>query len=428
VSRFEPVWLPGDKALNGRANQTLLRKFNLCPRGGYLHRLYDGGAPTPAMQRGSAFHRVVELATLAAIENGEPVVPSEIVKDYVDVVLASPEYHVPVEEHDLMREAAARWADETAIDPAAVIGCETLFVLDVAGWEVRARVDFAEIVEGGGGVHVVDYKTGRGVATQEEIARVRPDGTLMAKNMQVILYALALVYGVPVRIENGEEVREPFSVASRAQVVRAEFVYPMVEDRDGKMLRRGVSLTRLELDAYRASLEALVLRLAHAESTGDWPAQASDEACGQCAAPRECPIPAELRDHAGRINTREEAEEAAEKLEREKALHRARQAELKAWAKANGGALRVGQDKVQEFVATRSEEIKDKEGLWVAVERAVRYGEPFEKSEHVVEKTGTSFKVRKLTMDELAAEAAEGVEDGNDKRSLDERFGADAPW
>jgi hypothetical protein len=98
---------------------------------------------------------------------------------------------------------------------------------------------------------------------------------------------------------------------------------------------------------------------------------------------------------------------------------------LKAWAKANGGALRIGQDKVQEFVATRSEEIKDKEGLWVAVERAVMYGEPFEKADHVTVKQGTSFKVRKLTADELAAEAAEGV---GDDAGLDERFGADAPF
>jgi hypothetical protein len=60
---------------------------------------------------------------------------------------------------------------------------------------------------------------------------------------------------------------------------------------------------------------------------------------------------------------------------------------------------------------------------------AADYGDPFEKSDHVKVKNGTSFAVRKLTEDELAAEAAE--EDGNGNgngRSLDERFGADAPF
>jgi hypothetical protein len=65
-----------------------------------------------------------------------------------------------------------------------------------------------------------------------------------------------------------------------------------------------MSLTAVELDAYFQSLRAVVAQLREADRTGEWPAQTSDAACSECPAPRECPIPAELRDHAGRINTR----------------------------------------------------------------------------------------------------------------------------
>jgi hypothetical protein len=456
--RFKPVFLPN--ALGGSISQTALKHFDACPRSGFLYLLHKGEASTDRMVRGSAGHAALERCVRACVENGEVAIPPDLAKAVMDEVLA--EYPVPLRYHDELREDVYRWASETAVDPSAVIACETLIVLEVDGFPVRMKVDFAELLEGGAAVHVADYKFAPGMPTQEEVARKRSDGSLMARSFQLVLYALGLRYGRPVRVEvcaacagtgiqGGDEsvdygcpecspspaiVRgagrietpEPFPLAERAQRFDLEYVYPGIEDRDGKMGRRRMSLSALELDAYLHSLGAVVARLREAERTGDWPAQTSDAACSECPAPRECPIPAELRDHAGRINTREEAEEAAEKLEREKALHRARQAELKAWAKANGGALRVGQDKVQEFVATRSEEIKDKEGLWVAVERAVRYGEPFERSEHVVEKTGTSFKVRKLTADELAAEAAEGVSDGNGNAGLDERFGADAPF
>lgn len=462
--RFKPVFLPDDRRLNGAIRQTSLRHFDACPRSGFFSLLYDGEASTDRMVRGSAGHAALERCIGACVENGEISIPPDLSKAIVDEVLA--EFSVPLRYHDELREDVYRWASEMAVDPSAVIACETLLVLDVDGFQVRMTVDFAELLEGGAACAVRDWKFAPGAPTQEEVARKRPDGTLMARSFQLVLYALGLRYGRPVRVEEQEwvklseehdwkrvprgadlaalaeeylnfqstvrfetrrvEIVEPFPLAERAQRFDLEYVFPGIEDREGLMARRSMSLTALELDAYLHSLHGVVARLREAAETGDWPAQTSDAACSECPAPRLCPIPAELRDHAGRINTREEAEEAAEKLEREKALHRARQAELKAWAKANGGVLRIGQDKLQEFVATRAEEIKDKDGLWLAVERAVMYGEPFEKADHVVEKTGTSFKVRNLTADELAAEAAEGV--GDDAGDLDERFGSDAPF
>jgi hypothetical protein len=301
---------------------------------------------------------------------------------------------------------------------------------------------------------VVDYKTGQGMPTQEEVARKRTTplagggvaAALMAKSFQLVLYALGLRYGRPVREERclcwklsdahdwtpvpeaspevdavyaqhqgtvrfeerRVEILEPFPLAERAQRFDLAYVFPGIEDKPtGLMARRHMSLTPVELSAYLQSLRGLLARVAVSESSGDWPAQTSALGCGECPAQKLCPIPGELRDFTGVVNALDEAAVQLERLDRGKALSAAQMREVKAWARHNGGRVRFGLDRVAEFVATSSEEIVDKDALWVAVDRAVRYGEPFERSEHVRVKKGTSFRVRTLTADELAAEAAE---------------------
>jgi hypothetical protein len=288
VRRFEPVHLPEGRRLNGKASQTLLRHMNTCPRSAFLYALNKGDASTPEMQRGSGLHAVIDRSTRAAIDQGEPFIPPEVVKAIVNEVLADPEFAIPVEEHDYLRESAYRWAGEWTVDPTAVVAAETMFALQIGGYEVRCRIDFAELRERGAVVYVADYKSSRAAPAFEDVSRKRSDGTLAAKNFQLVLYALVLAFGVPVRVEecvycHGRpsempptlrfnlgghcsgcddrgvvEVPEPFPVASRAQRFDLEFVFPGIEDRDGKMLRRPVTLTRLELEEYRASLEGLL--------------------------------------------------------------------------------------------------------------------------------------------------------------------------
>jgi hypothetical protein len=144
---LQPVHLPEDRHLHGKASQTLLRHYNACPRSAYLYALHKGDASTPEMQRGSGLHAVIERGTSLAIEQGEPFIPPEIVKAIVNEVLADPEFAIPVEEHDYLREAAYRWAAEWAVDPVSVVAVETLFVLQLGGYEVRCRIDFAELRE-----------------------------------------------------------------------------------------------------------------------------------------------------------------------------------------------------------------------------------------------------------------------------------------
>lgn len=461
MSRFAPVHLP--EPLGDRASMTFLRHYSMCPRSGYLSRLTRDALHTAEMERGRAVHAINERAIRTAMENGEVTIPPEIVKVIADEVLA--EFHVPFEEHDYCREAAYRFASEWIFDPSKVVALETLFSLDVDGFAVRCRIDYAEIAEDGAAVVVKDWKSARGAPSFEDIARKLPDGRLAAKSFQLVLYALALAFGVPVRVEEcglcrggrdqaalamaGEfvdagqapecpacegrgrvEIPEPFPVASRAARFDLEFVYPGIEDREGRMVRRPVTLTRPELDQYLQSLKGLVERVRASEETGDWPAVVSDQACAECPASALCPIPAELRDHRGAVNTPEEAAEAFEVRHREKKIAAAKSKELRAFVKAHG-PVRYGNGMVAEIGYSASERISDKEGFMDAVERTARYGEPLERHRFV--KTVESFPLveRELSADELAEE----VDDGNGRdgagdpeQQRDERWGDRAPW
>lgn len=422
---FKPVFLPDGRKLDGKVRQTFLRHYSMCPRSAFLSRLHEDDASTAQMVRGTALHEVCARATRLMIDTGEVTIPPDVVKTLTEEVLA--ELPVPWEEHDYLRECAWRWAGEFSADPSAVVATETLFVLQMGDWQVRARVDFAELLEDGAALYVADYKTARAAPPWEEISRKLSDGRLVPKQLQLILYALVLAYGVPVREEpvcsicGGDEepptsnakcmarghwfdgamreIPEPFSVAPRARRFELEFIYPGIENREGKMVRRAMVLDHLELEEYKASLVGLLERLDLSIEMGDWPAVESDAACGECPAPGACPIPQELRNWRGRINTPEQASEAAGVLDRQKAELRAAQTELRNFAKATGDPIVAG-DKVWELVYAESEVIENKDALLDAVERAVDYGEPFDRARFVRVKGRTDFKARDLTAEE----------------------------
>lgn len=440
MSRFKRVVLPEGRELRGRASQTLLRHFNGCERAGYLYQAHKGSVQTVEMARGSALHEVAERATQLMLEEGEVSMPPELWKVIVNEVLAA--HPVPVEEHDYIREMSYRMAGELVIDPPALIACETLFVLDVdlgeglGVWQVRAKVDRAELRGGGAQVYVADYKSSRAAPAYDDVARKRRDGTFATKNFQLILYGLAVVYGLPVRVKKcsvcgGRDVAEwvgpcendcrrgwvehvePFSVAPRAQEVIAEFIYPGLEDSEGRMLRRTTGLTRAELEEYRESLVTVVRRLARAEVSGDWEAVLSDGACGECPCKVECPIPLELHDFRGTINTFEEAATAAERRYVRRKLDEALGKELRAFSKAHGQPIRFGKDRVLDF-SLQERSTVDKEGLRLAVQLAVDLGEPFEWGDFVRTSQSTPFSERALSEEELAEEAQRARESSDE--------------
>src|SRR5215471_15307711 len=130
--------VPLPAPLERKASQTLLKHYSLCPRSGYFYARDKGKQRTLELVRGGAVHRILERSTETMIEQGEPTIPPSLVK--VIVAEALEELRVPWTEHDVVRELSYRWAGEWAIDPQAVIACETLLSLQLEGWEVRGKV------------------------------------------------------------------------------------------------------------------------------------------------------------------------------------------------------------------------------------------------------------------------------------------------
>lgn len=427
MSRFAPVHL--SKPLDKRASQTFLRHASRCPRSAYLYAEHKGEAQNDAMARGTAFHVLAERSIKLAIENGEQTIPPELVRDVLTEVLA--EFPVPFDEHDFLREMSWRWASEWTLDPAQVVACETLFVLNVGGWEVRAKVDFAELR--GQTLYVADWKSGRGAFSYDDIARKRSDGTFLPRTFQLVLYALAVKYGKPVRVEpcsvcthsyypkvqhvvgvcpvcDGRTTVEHIEDATpgaRAQDVIAEFIYPAIENEEGRMLRRTTGLTALELSEQLESLKALVDRLATSERTGDWPAIVSTAACGECPCPPECPIPEAMRDHNGTITTVEQAAEALEALEIRREQDSKKRAAIKAFAKEHDVEIRFGADKVARFVYSKTERLNKE-----AVLAAVQQQRPLARDEALSVTESTNFKDVKLSEDELNPGGSDDSSDG----------------
>jgi hypothetical protein len=422
--RFAPVHLPEDRHLNGKASQTFLKHYNLCPRSAYLYQTHKGSYTSVEMMRGTALHEILERATKTAIHMREPIIPADVVKAIAAEVLSDPRFPVPMEEHDYLRESVFRWAGETDFDPDAVVAVESLFVLPVAGFEVRCKIDYAAVRQGV--LKVEDYKSGRGAPSQESVARKRDDGSYAVKAFQLVLYLLALRYGKRYFVRtcpscNGEgqgtdNWGEPFLCEEcfgklrieeededwerpAAEVWEAELVFPGIETRDGLILRRGGTLTAPEMDAYLGSLESTLARVKHSEETGDWPAVVSDEACGMCPAQAACPIPTELRAFQGVLETAEQASETAEVHDRLVATAGDLRKALRSFCKQTGVELRFG-NKVWEFVPRSSVRV-DREGLEEAWKNHQLHGEPFHPELFQKTSSGTDFRSRDLRPDEI---------------------------
>jgi hypothetical protein len=431
---FEPVFLPPEAALGDRASMTFLRLYNQCPRSGFLyakHRRTE--AQTVEMVRGSALHAFCERATSEMLEHGESSIPPELAKALLGDVLN--EMHVPLEEHDYLREMAFRWANEWRLrDDERTVAVERLFVLELEGWQVRCKVDYAS-ADAEGRLYVADYKSGRGAPSYERLARKRPDADwadaparrLAAKSFQLVVYVMALAFGRPVcdmcdgegsvrympngstdpqdeaegRCSCADGLGEP--VVKGCPEAIAEYVYPGIEDSEGRMLRRTVGLTRLEMLEYRESLEAVLRRLNRSIETGDWPAIVSDEACSECPAESECPIPRELRSLAGEINSLEDAREALVRRHRSQARDRAVGREVRKFMEQQlGGAPIFYGDRVAELVPRETTEVRDREELMAAIAGGMPVEEA--RSRFIRVSRGTKFNERDLEPDEIGGE------------------------
>ena len=426
---FEPVTEAVERPT--RLSQTLLRTTDNCPRAGYLYLKTKGGPSSAPMSRGSAFHKFAERMVLELIRRGEkslfapaqgeesPEALQSAARDVASLTQAMvesvfedhPEYVMPAAERDHVRVMAYHAAVGFDVDPATVVGVERTFTLDVGDWQIIGKVDLASLPSATVG-EVLDWKSSLHVPSQEE----------QEQSFQAKLYALLMLYGTP---EGGE----PFG--QHLTHVRGRMVFPRARPRETdkglRLVQRTATWNRGQLDEFRLDLEALGRRITAGLDTGDWPAQAGSH-CSECPAPRECPIPVELRNHQGTVTSADEAAVRWEWALRAKAEVAAVEREVKAFAKEHGG-FTLG-DVVWEWLPPAEQRRlrsvggrSDWDGLQAAVERAVQYGEPFEIEEFVRWTPKNTFGSRPI-----AAEGEMVDEQPADERSPDERWGADAPF
>lgn len=435
-----------------RMSQTLLRHEENCPRSAYLYLKYKGGRPGLALDRGTLAHMAFERLLIQLVATGEESYATAEDRDVAsmtaavvsEIVAEHPELIARPAEWDDAREMAYHWALGYDVSPSTVLGVEQTYVLDVPTpdgtvWEVRGKIDVAYVI-GDDGAGVDDYKTHFNPATETDYR----------ESFQGKLYAILLCFGVPVAEEactmcgghgsifgldvSQEEfraaVRGEASVKAQAecpgcsgrgvverrlerqgdwiQHVRTREVYPRFLRDDNTLPTAENTLTRQELQDARHDLELLVARLAGRFESWKFPARHGPH-CTQCPAKLECPIPEHLRDHAGTINTPEEASEAAIRLAHDEDHIAARRAELRNWTIANG-PIWLSDEEELAIVVSESRSVKrrgkgtDWEGFFEAIERAVEFGEPFDPDDWVKRRSSSNFKRRRVSAESTAEE------------------------
>ena len=379
----------------GRFSQTLLAKEQACPRSAYLYVKYRGGPGSHPMDVGTAGHMVFERLMTDLIVRGESALAPEdprqaasMTAAVVDEVLRNqPELVVTAAEADGLRESAYHWAVGNDVNPQDVAGIERLFVLTLdCGVTVSGKLDLLSLPSPELG-QVDDYKVTFNLQPQEEYEA----------SFQPWMYAALVLYGRPV--DAAGELEE-FEAGKHLKGVLARELYPRYLRDDGLLQRREVLMSRQAIADFRADLERQAARLMERFTTWEFPARAGSW-CSRCPAPHECPLPEHLRDHAGTINNREQAEEAWERVQIEKPRIAAIEREVKEFAKAHG-PIRVG-DLEWCWEPTEGRAVKktggrsDWDGLAQAVQESVTVGTPFVLTEWVKPTTGNTFKKRKVT-------------------------------
>lgn len=284
---------PGPKVKRPeKASQTLLARLNACPFSAALYLKYKGGPQTPAMLRGSIFHRFVEESVQYLRDEDEIQMPPEVAKDRIMALIAETDAHLPEHEMNVCRLLAWNWAGATAIDPECIVGLEQMLELEIGNWTIRGKLDFAEI--GPFGALVRDYKTSINLPSQDEIENG-------ARSYQGRLYSLLLLFGIP----EGETL----PLGTGLDECRVELAYPRyVNAETGELIGREVTWTRDQLVDFRNSVEIQLGKLEQSLESGEWHAQAGSH-CGECAKRPDCPIPEQALEFDV-IETIEDAENA----------------------------------------------------------------------------------------------------------------------
>lgn len=426
MAPIEPVERPA------RYSQSFLRLADNCRRGAYLYLRHGDDQVSHAMDRGTLLHAVHERMVQTLLKQGDRafIEPDEemlvreghdvrkvagrvaaVTAAIVDEVAAEmPWLTVPSAERDLVRVCAFHLAVGFPVALDGLVALERKFVLDVV-------VDAKPVTVSG----IIDLAFAAGSVGQVDDLKTAihvPDQERFEQSFQTKLYAAMLAFGYPVVGEGPEEAREA-PLGGRLQYIRAREVYPRKLTGSGHVPTREKTYTRGELADFIAfDLAGVIRDVEWSFTESRWPAVPGSH-CSTCPAPALCPIPADL--NMNRPLDEEDAADAAELLDRLQArktglVDRLRE-RLKATVQASG-PVRYGTDMVFEGVVGTK-----KETDWRALQQAVDAGQPVEDVQAVKkEKPSTTYKARKLSAEELEAEAEQ------QEPSLDERYGEAAPF
>lgn len=393
VRRMPPV--PEDEQIeldDGVISQTFLNYHDTCHRSAYLYRRWSGGAPAHALNRGTLFHLFAEAAIRHLIAEGERQLPPEMGKDLMlDILRDNPSLAVPARERDTLRQLAWNWCEGTIFEPSNIIGIEESMTLQVGNWTIRGRIDLVE--QPLYYCDVTDWKTSWAQDTSVEFT---PSGDVATEidgrikwggNFQTQLYALMMAFGVNA---------DGLPLAHDLDRFRMKLKYPRWLRPEGLATKECV-VHRSQLLDFKLDLEAQLAVIEASLESREWQATPGSH-CSECPARYACPLPRHLRPNS-QLTVDAPIEEAIELAQWHYfAAQDARDVmkRLKAWAKVNGQPIPVGEDIEYAFIDSYTEQIKDKNRLWLAVEGAVNYGEPFNRDQHVSQRSSTNFKQRKI--------------------------------
>lgn len=381
-------------------SQTFLRTQDKCDRAALLLLKHGGGAATHELNRGSLVHETIERLLRILKAEGEPTVPPEIARDVLYEVMAdNPEMQISAEERDSARYMIDHWARGTAWEPEKILGIEKTLTLETGGFRVLIRPDLLTEPEPRV-LRVHDVKTAWPPDSEDFRAQAYDanGNPRFAGNYQLLLGAVIAAFGIT---DDGL----PLGNFNRFQLV---LEFPRILREDG-IDKREIEVDRLQVQSYRDDLD-LQLRRLREVCIGErkWQATSGNH-CRECPAEVACPLPRVLRPESqmANLDSITDLEEHATnwkfmtdssrrlKARMKKAAEGMPDADLDLGVVDDNGdpmlGVRIGKDLALVFVETERVEIPDRENLLAAAEASAKFGEPFDREDHVKRRQSTTF-------------------------------------
>lgn len=387
-------------------SQTFLRYHDRCDRSALLYLQYGGGASTHPLNRGSIFHLTIERLLRLLKEQGEGTVPPEIGRDILYEVMAeNAELQVSAEERDSLRYLVHHWCRGTAWEPEKIIGIEKALSLETGGFRVQVRPDV--ILDLGGGVcEIKDHKTAWPPDSEDFRAQAydAEGNPRFAGNYQLCFSAVVAAFGI---------TDDGLPLGNFDRIVLS-LEYPRILRDDG-IDKRVVEVDRLQVQAFRDDLDLQLRRLREVcIGQRKWQPTAGNH-CGECPAEIACPLPRVLRPESqmANIETKDDLEEAAnkhffmqrsgERLKRriKKAAEAMNPEDLDVFVvdgkEVRGVAIGRGDSVALVFADVEKTEVIDRDNLLAAAEATAKFGEPFDREDHLRRRQSVEFVKRKIT-------------------------------